>query len=354
MEFSRPSLPGSPSTRASGRPITLDSGRAIAGASMATPTKMPTAPTPTSAMAGLASPMASMTAPTRARAVPQANRRRDEASPPDWRSSSAATGGMRTALRAGPTAATTVTPTPTASPTKTVRGSNTSDPVGSVIPNPRRSASSPSAASTPRPRPIAEETSPTMAASASTERNTWRRLAPTIRSRASSRVRCPTMIENVLKMVNPPTNREMNAKTRRAVEKNESAWLTELVCSFTTVWPVTTSTPGGRALAMSRWTAGLLAPGAATTLMSSRCPTSWRTACAVGSVNAARDAPARLFADPNWAMPVMVNVRGGPANRMRTRCPTVNPYFCAVPASITTSSAVIGGPPATRCRLEIC
>ena len=68
-----------------------------------------------------------------------------------------------------------------------------------------------------------------MAASPSTDRNTWRRLAPTIRSRASSRVRCPTMIENVLKMVNAPTNSEMNAKTSSAVEKNDSAWLTELV-----------------------------------------------------------------------------------------------------------------------------
>ena len=36
--------------------------------------------------------------------------------------------------------------------------------------------------------PIAEETAPTIAASASTERNTWRRLAPTTRSNASSRV----------------------------------------------------------------------------------------------------------------------------------------------------------------------
>ena len=83
MEFSRPSLPGSPSTRASGRPITLEIGRAIAGESMATPTKMPTAPTPTSAMAGLASPMASRTAPTRARAAPQTNRRRSETPGPD-------------------------------------------------------------------------------------------------------------------------------------------------------------------------------------------------------------------------------------------------------------------------------
>ena len=74
-----------------------------------------------------------------------------------------------------------------------------------------------------------------MAASTSTERNTWRRLAPTMRSRASSRVRWPTMIEKVLKMVKPPTNRAMKAKTSRAVEKNDSAWLMVLVCSSATV-----------------------------------------------------------------------------------------------------------------------
>ena len=33
-------------------------------------------------------------------------------------------------------------------------------------------------------------------------------------------------------MVNAPTNSEMNAKTSSAVEKNDSAWLTELVFSF--------------------------------------------------------------------------------------------------------------------------
>ena len=45
---------------------------------------------------------------------------------------------------------------------------------------------------------MADETSPTIAASVSTERSTCPRLAPTTRSRASSRVRWPTMIENVL------------------------------------------------------------------------------------------------------------------------------------------------------------
>ena len=77
-------------------------------------------------------------------------------------------------------------------------------------------------------------------------------------------------------------------------------------------------------------------------------------ACAVGSVNAASVAPARLLAVPNWVMPVMVNVRGGPADRMRTCWPTAKWYFCAVPASITTSSGVAGGPPAIRCSGEIC
>ena len=87
---------------------------------------------------------------------------------------------------------------PTTSPTIAVRGSNVSGPVGSEAPNPLSSASSPMAASTPRPTPIADETNPTIAASVSTERRTCPRLAPTTRSRASSRVRWPTMIENVL------------------------------------------------------------------------------------------------------------------------------------------------------------
>ena len=155
-------------------------------------------------------------------------------------------------------------------------------------------------------------------------------------------------------MVNAPTNSAMNAKTSSAVEKKPSAWLIESVLSLTTVCPVTTSTPGGRTAAMARWTAALLAPGAVTTLMSSSLPVSWAMACAVGSVNAASVAPARLFAVPNWVMPVMVKNRGGsPAEMTRTCWPTAKWYFCAVPASITTSSEAAGGPPAVRCSGDI-
>ncbi len=63
MEFSRPSRPEVPSRRASGRPMTLAMGRATAGASMVTPTKISTAPRPTSPMAGFVSPKASATTP---------------------------------------------------------------------------------------------------------------------------------------------------------------------------------------------------------------------------------------------------------------------------------------------------
>ena len=88
---------------------------------------------------------------------------------------------MRTARRAGPTEATTVTPMPTARETRTVRASNTSGPDGRSMPKALRSSFSRKAARTPKPIPITEEMAPTMAASVSTERNTCRRLAPTTR-----------------------------------------------------------------------------------------------------------------------------------------------------------------------------
>ena len=123
-----------------------------------------------------------------------------------------------------------------------------------------------------------------MAASARTDRKTWRRLAPTMRSRASSRVRCPTMMENVLRMVKPPTKSAMNAKTSRAMLKKLSAWPIAPVASSTTVWPVTTSTPGGRARGDGALHALRLRPGVATTLMVSNLPTSPSTRLGRGDV----------------------------------------------------------------------
>ena len=113
MEFSRPSLPATPNKAARGRPTAPESGRARAGASMATPTKNPTAPRPTSWIAGFERPTPSATPPRTATEAPHAKRRRKDTSPEACPSLIAATGGIRTARRAGLIAATTVTPTPT-------------------------------------------------------------------------------------------------------------------------------------------------------------------------------------------------------------------------------------------------
>ncbi len=329
-------------------------GRATAGASMATPTKMRTAPRPTSAMAGAVSPQARRATPSTVMMPPRVKRRRKGTSSSVCWADTAATGAIRTARRAGLMAATSVTPTPTTMHTMTVRASNTRGPDGSVTPKPLSSFSRPMAASTPRPRPISDETSPTMAASPRTERKTWRRLAPTMRRSASSRVRWPTVMEKVFKMVKPPTKSAMKAKTSRAVLRKPSAWPMALVASLTTVWPVTTSTPRGNARAMSRCTVALSAPGCATTSIASNWPTSPRSAWAVGVSKAARVAPARLSAVPKRARPTMVNVRVGPCNRIRTGWPTLKSYFCAVPRSMTTWLGVVGSLPWTSRSAEIC
>ncbi len=169
MEFSRPSRPDIPSRRAPGRPMTLAMGRATAGASMATPTKIKTAPRPTSAMAGAVRPTARRAMPITVMTPPRMKRRRKGMSSSACCSETAATGAMRTARRAGPMAETSVTPTPTTTHTMTVRASKTSGPDGSVTPNPLNSFSSPMAASTPSPRPTIDDSRPTTAASPSTD-----------------------------------------------------------------------------------------------------------------------------------------------------------------------------------------
>ena len=280
--------------------------------------------------------------------LPLPIRRRDDTSPSSSRfSTSAATGAIRTARRAGPSAEIRVTPTPTAIATRTVRASNTSGAGGSVTPNALSTAFRPTAASTPSPRPTIEAAIPTSAASPSTDRNTCRRLAPTIRSSASSRVRWPTVIENVLKIVNAPTNREINANTSSAVERKESASLTALESSLATVWPLTTCTPGGSTLAIARCSRTLSTPGLASTLIVSKYPRELNRSCAVGRSKPARVAPARLSSLPKVTIPEIVNVSGEESSSTRTWLPTRKWYFVAVALSITTASGVEGARPAT-------
>ncbi len=136
------------------------------------PMNTQTAPSPTSWIAGLVSPTTSEPIPTRAMMPPRTIRRREDSPSSLLWSVRAATGGIRTARRAGLTAEIMVTPIPTTRATITVRDSKTSGPVGRVIPNPLSNASSPIAANTPNPRPTSDATRPNRAASMRTDRNT--------------------------------------------------------------------------------------------------------------------------------------------------------------------------------------
>ena len=87
-------------------------------------------------------------------------------------------------------------------------------------PNVANSARIPSASRYPTNNPMVDPISPTANASISTERRTCRRDAPIARSRASSRLRCATRIENVLMIRKVPTTRATAAKTSRKMLMN--------------------------------------------------------------------------------------------------------------------------------------
>ena len=131
-----------------------------------------------------------------------------------------------------------MTSTPTTMLTTTVRGSSTRAFLLRSRPNRPKTALMPMASSTPRPTPTTEPTRPTTPASSSTDRATWRRLAPIARSRASSRLRWATRIEKVLTMRNAPTVSAMPAKTRRKVVTNDSASSMRLAARAAVASPV--------------------------------------------------------------------------------------------------------------------
>ena len=102
-----------------------------------------------------------------------------------------------------------------------------------------------------------------MAASASTERVTWRRVAPTARSSASSLVRWATSMVKVLTMRKVPTNSAMPAQASSSWESALTVPALRSACSLARRLPVTASTPYGRIFsACCRRTSGEM-PGSA-------------------------------------------------------------------------------------------
>ncbi|MCI1749655.1 MAG: hypothetical protein LKI24_17425 [Acidipropionibacterium sp.] len=125
---------------------------------------------------------------------------------------SAATGGTRVARRAGGRAARTVTRIPTPIGTRTETGvRETVELSGRFVLDPPMVTSSWDSP-IPAARPSTEPIAPVARASASTERRTWARVAPTQRASARVRVRWATRMAKVLTMTIAATAIAMAAK----------------------------------------------------------------------------------------------------------------------------------------------
>ena len=173
--------------------------------------------------------------------VSRARRPRGGAAP----SRSALTGAMRVARRAGPIAASTVTPMPTTRQTTTVCHGILRPVAGRPKPTSSKTRFRPHAKPRPRTRPTSVAASAITKASPTTVPRICRRLAPMVRSIANSRVRWATVMENVLKMMKAPTRTATPAKPSSAkrISRPISA-LSSLACSAESSAAVCTISPG--------------------------------------------------------------------------------------------------------------
>ena len=116
--------------------------------------------------------------------------------------------------------------------------------------------------------PMAEASTPSVSASATTDVSTWRRLAPRARSIANSRRRWATVMLKALKMMNAPTKTETPANARSTGVRNEPiASAVSAVASAAACSPVLTLTPAGMAALTSAASSLGVTPGSAETEM---------------------------------------------------------------------------------------
>ncbi len=152
-------------------------------------------------------------------------------------------------------------------------------------------------------------------------------------------------MENVLKMVNPPTNSEMKANTKRAVEKKPSAWLMSLDCSLATVCPVTTSTPFGSAAAMAWLHGGLVGPGRGQDIDGLVVPDLAERALRRRKLEGGDGGSGQIVRRAEFDDAADGERLRGTGKEHADVVAHEKWYFCAVPASITTSCGEVGAVP---------
>ena len=169
-----------------------------------------------------------------------------------------------------------------------------------------------------------------------TEARIWRRLAPSVRSIANSRVRWATVIEKVLKIRNAATNRATPAKISSAVFKKPMNSPTSSRCDCTFWAPVSTSTEfGSAALRLAASRSGVV-PGVAATLIWSSSPSLPVIRCASGRVSSVIVAPPNESTSPRVAMPTSVYSFAAALPAISILSPIANPSSSAEALSIAT------------------
>ena len=161
--------------------------------------------------------------------------------------------------------------------------------------------------------PSTEPITPIVSASSSTELSTWRRVAPSVRSSASSRERCATVIENVLKIRNAPTSTAMNANASRPVVRNESPSRMSSPSSSASCAAVRTCAVGGSSEATLRCSSVCETPSRPATNAKSTLPRLSNSVCAVGRSKTTKVAPPSPADWPMVARPTSLNARFGAA-----------------------------------------
>ena len=325
----RARLPATPPIRVAGQPSTAASGGTSVFASIATPTNMAAAPTPIASRRWVVEsdptnrpismrPSAAATVTAADTVLKRAKRDGASTAP----SRTAEMGGTRVARSAGRSAAISVITTPTSSETMIVRVANTVAACGRSIPNDTNREFRPFARPRPRNSPATAATAPITSASTITERSTCRRVAPSVRSVASSRVRWAIVIDSVLAITKLPTNSATPPKASR------KSWmmLRKPLVSFVDCWacpsPLRTCAFAGNSGRISLTRRAGEKPGLAATEIESSLPTLSNSLCATGKSKIAIVAPPSEDTPPIFAMPEMRNRCSGPRAITPIVCPT--------------------------------
>ncbi len=173
--------------------------------------------------------------------------------------------------------------------------------LGRSIPKALKSALSPAAKPIPREaRRGRRRPAPITVASSDIPRRIWPRVAPSVRSMPSSRMRCATVIENVLKIRKLPTSSATKPNTSRITRRKESWSLMSCDWRAAACCPVSTTRRGGSTWAMRRLSSCGETPSAALTEMPSSCPTLSVRRCASGSVSWAVLEPPEEVSPSRW------------------------------------------------------